>query len=626
MARPEKIRLGDLLIQQGLLTPEQLKTALEEQKRTGRKLGRVFVDSGFITEESISKALAKQLHVPYVDLAKFSPKPELIKLLSETQARRYRAIALSADAQGQVLVGLADPTDLSAYDDIARIVRRDIALAVVDESQLLPMLDRVYHRNEEIAGLAQELSTEMSDIPAEFGALLGLSDNAEDAPVVKLLYMVFEEALRTRASDIHIEPQESSLRIRFRIDGVLHVQTDKADIRIASAVALRLKLMSGLDISEKRLPQDGRFHITLRNSQVDIRISTLPTQYGESIVMRLLAQNQGILALDHMGMPPHILSRLRRALARSRGMVLVTGPTGSGKTTTLYAALNELNEPGKKIITVEDPVEYRLPGLNQVQVHEKIDLTFGKVLRTVLRQDPDIVLVGEMRDQETAEIGMRAAITGHLVLSTLHTNDAVTTPIRLLDMGVPRYMVALSLQLVLAQRLVRTICENCKEPHALSPDEREWLRYELKDKVDSPVYYQGRGCARCNNTGYAGRTGIYEFLEMTKDLVEAADAADPSVFIHAAQKQMGGYTLRYDATRLVLAGRTTVAEAMRVSQDQEDSAPEAAEAKDLAAGLMLAAPGRTPASPAPASPAAAAPHAPLRGADLAAALRQAGKE
>ena len=422
MPPPQKVRLGDLLIQQGLLTEEQLKIALDEQKRTGRKLGRVFVESGYVTEEGISQALARQLRIPFVDLKNFTPKPDLIKLLLEAPARRFRALVLEQLPDGRLQIGLADPTDLQAYDEITRLVKREIDLAVVTESQLLAMVDRVYHRGEQITGLAKELTAELGDIPIEFGDLLGLNPGAEDAPVVKLLQTVFEEAMRLRASDIHFEPQEKSLRIRFRIDGVLHIQTE-ADGKVSSAVALRLKLMSGLDISEKRLPQDGRFNIKVRGNPVDVRISTLPTQFGESVVMRLLAQNTGLLELDRIGMPERVLDRLRHALKRPSGMVLVTGPTGSGKTTTLYAALNELNSPEKKVITVEDPVEYRLSGLNQVQVHEKIDLSFSRVLRTVLRQDPDILLIGEMRDQETAEIGMRAAMTGHLVLSTLPFSD-----------------------------------------------------------------------------------------------------------------------------------------------------------------------------------------------------------
>lgn len=569
MPPPQKVRLGDLLIQQGLLSEEQLKIALDEQKRTGRKLGRVFVESGYVTEEGISQALARQLKIPFVDLKNFSPKPDLIRLLPEAPARRFRALVLDQTADARLLIGMSDPTDFQAYDEITRLVKREIELAVVTESQLLAMIDRVYHRGEQITGLARELTAELGDIPIEFGDLLGLTPGAEDAPVVKLLQTVFEEALRLRASDIHFEPQEKNLRIRFRIDGVLHIQTE-ADAKIASAVALRLKLMSGLDISEKRLPQDGRFNIKVRGNPVDVRISTLPTQYGESVVMRLLNQNTGLLGLDRMAMPERVLERFRHSLKRPSGMVLVTGPTGSGKTTTLYAALNELNSSEKKVITVEDPVEYRLPGLNQVQVHEKIDLSFSRVLRTVLRQDPDIVLIGEMRDQETAEIGMRAAMTGHLVLSTLHTNDAISTPIRLLDMGVPRYMVALSVHMVVAQRLVRLICTNCSEPYTPTPAEREWLRYELGDNVDQHTYHHGRGCAHCGNNGYQGRTGVYEFLEMSDAVVEAINHEDPGEFMRVARQQMAGETLRSDAVRLILAGRTTVSEAMRISNQYEE--------------------------------------------------------
>jgi len=568
MARPEKIRLGDLLIQQGLLTDEQLKFALDEQKRSGRKLGRIVVESSFVTEEAISQALARQLQVPFVDLKHFNPKPELINLLPEAQARRFRAIVLS-EIDGRLRVGFVDPTDLQAYDDIFRILHREIDLAVVAESELLSLIDRVYRRTEEISGLAKELTADLGDVPVEFGDLLGTATGAEEAPVVKLLQTVFEEAMRSRASDIHIEPQERSLRVRFRIDGVLHVQMD-ADAKIASALALRLKLMSGLDISEKRLPQDGRFAIKVRGNMIDVRISTMPTQFGESVVMRLLNQNTGLLGLDRLNMPARTLERLRHAVRRPSGMVLVTGPTGSGKTTTLYATLSELNTTEKKIITVEDPVEYRLPGINQVQVHEKIDLSFERVLRAALRQDPDIVLVGEMRDQTTSEIGMRAAITGHMVLSTLHTNDVISTPIRLLDMGVPRYMVALSLQLVLAQRLVRVVCENCAEPHIPEPHEHEWLRYELGDTVDKRRYLQGKGCAHCGGTGYSGRTGVYEMLEMTNDLVAAINTADTGAFVEAARKQMAGETLRRDAVRLVVKGRTTIEEAMRISTQLED--------------------------------------------------------
>jgi MSHA biogenesis protein MshE len=567
MARPEKVRLGEILVQQKLLTQEQLKLALEEQKRSGRKLGRVFIEQGYVTEEEISEALAKQLQIAYINLKYYNIKPAVTQKLPETQARRFRALVLE-DNPNAYKIGMADPTDLNAYDEITRILKREIEVAVVTESQLLATVDRVYRRTDEISDLAQELQAEIGDDVVDFGAL-AVTPGLEEAPVVKLLQSVFEDATQVRASDIHIEPQEKKLLIRFRIDGVLHLQTE-ADSKIASALVLRLKLMSGLDISEKRLPQDGRFNVKIRNAMVDVRISSMPTQYGESVVMRLLNQSGGILTLDKLGMPPYILERVQAVLHRPSGMMLVTGPTGSGKTTTLYAALAQLNTSERKIITVEDPVEYRLQGINQVQVHEKIELTFARVLRSALRQDPDIILVGEMRDQETVETGLRAAMTGHLVLSTLHTNDAITTPIRLLDMGAPRYMVALSLQLVLAQRLVRLVCESCTENYTLLPGEHEWLAQELGSKVDAHRYVKGKGCSHCNGTGYLGRTGVYEMLEMTKPVVEAANQENPALFVDVATREMGKNHLRAHAVQLVVEGKTTVDEAMRINNQFED--------------------------------------------------------
>ena len=568
MGRPEKIRLGEILVQQKLLTEDQLKTALDEQKRSGRRLGRVFIEKGFITEEQISKALSRQLGAAYIDLKHYNIKRDVIGKLPETQARRFRAMVLE-DKGETFTVGMADPTDLTAYDEIARILKRDIELAVVTETELLRAIDRSYRRTEEISGLAQELQADLGDSAAiDFGALT-TTPGAEEAPVVKLLQTVFEDATQARASDIHIEPQERRLQIRFRIDGVLHLQTE-ADSKIASAVVLRLKLMSGLDISEKRMPQDGRFHIKVRNAAIDVRISTMPTQYGESVVMRMLNQGSGILGLENIGIPEGMLAKVREVIQRPSGMVLVTGPTGSGKTTTLYAALNELNTEERKIITVEDPVEYRLPGINQVQVNEKIELTFDRVLRSALRQDPDVVLVGEMRDEKTVETGLRAAMTGHMVFSTLHTNDAVSTPVRLLDMGAPRYMVALSLQLVIAQRLLRVICESCTEDYQPLPGEHEWLRSELGDQVDQFKYKHGRGCSHCNGTGFVGRTGVYEMLEMTKPVVEAANNDDVRQFMKIAREQIGRRTLRHHAAQLAASGRTSPNEAMRVSSQLAD--------------------------------------------------------
>jgi MSHA biogenesis protein MshE len=571
MARPQRFRLGDLLIQQGLITPAQLDDALAEQKRSGRKLGRVFIDRQWVTEAGIAQAVAGQIGAPYVDLSEEPPQPEAARLLPEVHARRLRALPIALGDHGRLYVALADPTDLGAYDEVARLTRREIDLVVVPESQLLAAIEQAFRAEDEIAGFARELTSELSSVEDGLASLMGAGAlSAEDAPVVRLLASMFEQALRSRASDIHIEPMERHLRIRFRIDGVLHVQT-QTEPKIASAVALRLKLMSGLDISEKRLPQDGRFQVQVQAGAVDVRISTLPTQFGESVVMRLLTRSAALMSLDRMGLPPRADTALRRALARPSGMILVTGPTGSGKTTTLYAALNELNDTERKIITVEDPVEYRLPGLNQVQVMDKIDLSFARVLRAALRQDPDVLLIGEMRDQTTAEIGVRAAITGHLVLSTLHTNDAASTPLRLIDMGVPRYMVAMSLQLVLAQRLVRTVCPTCAAPVAPTAQQQEWLRVQLgQQQVDLSRLRQGQGCSDCNQTGYSGRTGIYEFVEMTPPLAEAISSGDPARFALAARQQMAGHTLRRDALRLALHGRTTLDEAMRAGNQGED--------------------------------------------------------
>jgi MSHA biogenesis protein MshE len=566
MGRPEKIRLGDLLVGQKIVSQEDLKTALEQQKRSGRKLGRVLVELGFVTEDQIGEAIARQLNIPFVNLKFFNTSHEVVRRLPEAQARRFRAIVLEERA-GRYLVGMSDPTDLFAYDEISRILKREIQTAVVNEGLLIHTIDRLYRRTDEISGHAKELEREMGDY-IDFGAL-GAGLGAEDAPVVKLLQTIFEDAAQVNASDVHIEPQETRVQFRFRIDGVLLPQTE-TDVKAGPAIVLRLKLMGGLDISEKRLPQDGRFAVMIRDMPVDVRMSTMPTQYGESVVLRLLNQRTGLLGLDHIGMPPEMLERFRAMIRRSNAMVLVTGPTGSGKTTTLYAALSELNTIDKKIITVEDPVEYRLTGINQVQINEKIDLTFARVLRSALRQDPDIILVGEMRDEETAQIGLRAALTGHLVLSTLHTKDAASTPIRLIDMGAPHYMVATSVQAVIAQRLVRLICESCAEPHAPNGHEERWLAAQPSFDIGGAEFKAGRGCSNCNGTGFQGRLGVYEMLEMTPELVRAANRNDTQLFIDAARKQMAGKTLGHSAFSLAAAGRTTLDEAIRIASAEEE--------------------------------------------------------
>lgn len=565
----KKIRIGDLLIQNNIITEEQLMTALAEQKKTGRKLGRALIELGFVEEDKLLNLLSQQLKVPFVQLRHYQFDPELIKKLPETQARRFRAIVLD-EQQGELLVGMADPMDLMAYDEIARVVNQAINVAVIRESELLNTLDMVYRRTDEISSLAVELDSELEDDAFDLAALTATGDDS-DAPVVKLLQSIFEDAIQARASDIHIEPDESVMRIRQRIDGVLQEQVMK-ETRINAALVLRLKLMSGLNISEKRIPQDGRFNIRVKARSVDVRLSTMPTQYGESVVMRLLDQTDGILSLEKIGMPAKILSRFRVAISRPHGLVLVTGPTGSGKTTTLYSALSELNKPEVKIITAEDPVEYRLPRITQVQVNPKVGLTFSSVLRACLRQDPDIVLVGEMRDQETAEIGLRAAMTGHMVMSTLHTNDAIGSAMRLIDMGAEPYLVASSLQGVIAQRLIRRICQNCSKEYQPTTQESIWLssmlqknKHSTAEDISSFKFKHGSGCYQCSNTGYKGRVGIYEWLEMDDACLSALRRADSDAFSEAAHNNQYYEPLEICALHSAREGVTSLDEVFRVS-------------------------------------------------------------
>ena len=567
MGRPEKIRLGDILVAHKVVTADQLGLALDQQKKSGRRLGRVLVEQGFLTEEQLCEAISRQLDIPYVNLKFYQLNRDVIRRLPEAQARRFRAIVLE-DRRASYLVGMADPTDLFAFDEVVRLLKRDVQPAVVSEAQLMQTIDQVYRRTDQITGLAKELERDVGDAYIDFGAL-GAGVGAEDAPVVKLLQSIFEDAVGVNASDVHIEPLERRLQIRFRIDGALMPQTE-ADPKIAPALALRLKLMAGLDISEKRLPQDGRLMVSVREQKIDVRLSTMPSQYGETVVLRLLNRRATLQPLDHLGMPQEIRDRFSDIIRRSAGMILVTGPTGSGKTTTLYAALAELNTPDRKIITVEDPVEYRLPGITQVQVNEKIDLDFARVLRSTLRQDPDVILVGEIRDEETAQIGLRAALTGHLVFSTLHTKDAASTPLRLIDMGAPGYMVATSVHAVIAQRLVRLICESCAVDDKPDGHEARWLISLLGAAWNERRFKRGKGCTHCNGIGYAGRTGVYEMLEMTPDLARAANVSDPNKFLEAARPHLKGRTLIDRALELVFSGRITVTEAMKVAVALED--------------------------------------------------------
>lgn len=561
MASPlRKARLGELLIAAGEITPEQLENALVEQKRSGRKLGAILIHLGMTTEERILKALAQQLNLPIIDLKRYPLDPNVAKKLPENLARRHRALLL---AEGPPpLIALADPTNLFAYDEIAQALRAQPDVALTREEDLLFALDTVYRQTDKIARIAKDLGEALAETETDLNQLLRAED-LSDAPVVKLLQSLFEEAAVTRASDIHIEPDEKVLRLRLRIDGALHEQIVE-EKRIAPAVVSRVKLMSGLDISERRLPQDGRFAITVRNRRFDVRVSTMPTQYGESVVMRLLENDLSRFDLEKLGMPPKILTRFRQQVARPHGIVLVTGPTGSGKTTTLYAALKELNTPQRKIITAEDPVEYRLERINQVQVKPEIGLTFAEILRTALRQDPDVILVGEIRDSETVEIALRAAITGHMVLSTLHTNDAPSAVERLIDMGAPPFLLAAAIRAVIAQRLVRRICPDCIEPDPLDDATRNWLAAQsLPSGAFTPM--RGRGCARCNMTGYRGRIGVYEYFEPSYAQLDALRRNDLATFNRLVREAPDYHTLLDHGLTLVAQGVTTVAEVIAMS-------------------------------------------------------------
>ena len=556
-----KVRLGDLLIEKNLISEASLMSALAEQKKTGGKLGRILIDNGFVDEEAMARALSTQLHIPYVDLSTFELKPALVQRLPETDARRYRAIVLKETVDG-LMVGMGDPTDIISYDKLVAALRCHVELAMIKESDLLRNIDRMYNNGEELQSLASEVGKELSDSTFDLDKLLVVSSRS-DAPVVRLIQSIFESAVRSSASDIHIEPDENVLRIRRRLDGILHEQIVE-DKSIATAMVSRLKLMAEADISERRLPQDGRFSVNVSDKQIDVRLSTIPTRTGEGVVMRLLDHSNALNTLDQLGMPAELMQRFRKIIKKPHGLVLVTGPTGSGKTTTLYSALNELNTAQRKIITIEDPVEYRLPRINQVQVNSKVGLDFARVLRTALRLDPDVLLLGEIRDRETGEIALRASLTGHLVLSTLHTNDAVGSAIRLVDMGLEGYLVASSVQAILAQRLIRRLCTSCST--AVKPDanEQAWMHNEAGIELDNHAFYRGSGCNQCNQTGYRGRIGIYELLVMEPELAEALRRGDLNEFQRAALAQPGYTPVVTSALEYAQKGITSIEEVIRL--------------------------------------------------------------
>lgn len=555
----KKIRLGDLLLAQGIVTKEDLERAYNKQSESGEKLGRILVEEGLVQERQLFELLAKQLDLEFLDLSSFEIDKNLALSLSETYARRYRALILGKE-KDKLLVGLADPMDVYAFDELSKIIKQPLKRVVVCESLLLDLLSDIYRHSQEISQYAEELSGEV-EAGSSLESMFATDLEGEDAPVVRLLLSLFKDAVQAKASDIHIEPGKNSLRIRLRVDGILQ-ENVLDDVRIARPLVQRLKMRSGLDISEKRVPQDGRFDIAVSGKAFDVRVSTMPTVFGESVVMRLLDQSSPVMSYEDLGMNEAMIVSLKRIYSKPHGMLLVTGPTGSGKTTTLYSILNKLNTPERKIITAEDPVEYRLSRINQVQVNRKIDLDFSRILRTMLRQDPDVIMVGEIRDHETAQIALRAALTGHFVLATIHTNDVMTSAFRLIDMGVEGYMVASSINGVLAQRLVRRLCPLCSSEYEASTSELKWLNQF--SSVESATLLKAEGCHKCYKTGYQGRIGVYELLEMNHHLASSLRANDTRAFADAVMTLPDHKPIANQVFDLVFSKKTSMEEAIRV--------------------------------------------------------------
>ncbi|MDP3704848.1 MAG: GspE/PulE family protein [Legionellaceae bacterium] len=559
-------RIGELLLEAGLINQKQLDQAIELQKKSGERLGQILIKMNVIAEEDVLKLLSKQRNLPFVDLLFQEIDPLIVKLLPEMHAKEYSAIILEEQQPGgTLLVGMVDPMDINAVDAISKILKREIKTALISETLLLSMFDRLYRRTNEISNFAKELSSEMGDeLVISRDHLFDETMEVEEqrAPVVKLLNSLFRDAVQAGASDIHIEPDQKTLRIRFRIDGVLneYIFNEK---RITAALIQRLKLRANLDISEHRIPLDGSFSFDLKGQAYDVRLSTVPTVNGESLVMRLLKQSTAIADLSRLGFDKSMVRRIEAIYNKPYGMLLVTGPTGSGKSTTLYSILTRLNTPERKIITVEDPVEYRIGRLNQVQVNEKIDLSFSRVLRAVLRQDPDVIMVGEIRDADTALIGMRAAVTGHFVLATMHTNDAVSSALRLVDMGAEGFMVAAAVKAIIGQRLIRNLCRVCKKDHEPDQLELAWLKSMHVDP-SSIQCKDAEGCSHCGMHGYTGRTGVYELLELNNDMITALRLSDVAGFAKAALDCKSYQPLTQSVLTLVKQGVTSINEAIRV--------------------------------------------------------------
>lgn len=559
----KKLRLGDILVNHKVITQEQLEQGLKLQKGSGRKLGETLVDENIVTEEAIARALSAQLNIEMVDLSGTEISEDILKLINSSIARKYKAIPyMFHQGNANVLkVAMADPMDMIAIDDFTIVTNMQIEPVVSTPTQIILAIDKAYGTSDAISvanKYAQEKEEQFQDEEDDI-----YNEDINNSPIVQLVKSMIEQAVRQRASDIHIEPMERQVRVRYRIDGALYERMVYSN-RLLPAIVARVKIVGGMDITEKRKPQDGRITQVVDRQEFDIRVSILPTVYGEKIVMRLTSKNALTKEKSQLGFAEQELKQFDHILKNPHGIILVTGPTGSGKSTTLYTALSELNKEDVNIITVEDPVEANIDGINQVHVNAKANLTFASALRSILRQDPDIIMIGEIRDGETAGIAVQASITGHLVVSTLHTNSAAGTIGRLVDMGIEPYLLADSIVGVIAQRLVRRLCPNCKKQVEASNDQKELLGLPLEENVQ---IYEPCGCSQCDMTGYKGRIGVYEIMEISPKLKHVIGRNGSVEDIKEVALEEGMSTLRMSATRYVIEGVTSISEMMKVSFD-----------------------------------------------------------
>ncbi|MDD2714511.1 MAG: ATPase, T2SS/T4P/T4SS family [Candidatus Wallbacteria bacterium] len=558
---PPKKRLGDALIEQGLITQEQLSEALKVQKVKKMRLGLVLSDLGFCSEEDILTVLSKQLGVPKVNLTEYQVTLKVLELVPAKIAQKHEIIPLFIEGN-HLTVAMSDPLDVFVIDQLQYMTGYTIDMVISTREQILGAIQKYYGTVRDMDAVVDEFDTKDDGKSAEMEESVGVNDVEQDNPIVKFVELTIKEAVKEKASDIHVEPEEKNLRIRYRIDGVLQ-QVKNVPNNVKNAILSRIKIISGMDIAEKRLPQDGRMHLKFEGKEIDIRVSSLPTAWGEKIVMRLLDTSSVMIGIDQLGFLEEQQKQFQRCLKEPNGIILLTGPTGSGKTSTLYAGLNYIKSPNINITTVENPIEYKISLINQVQTKTEIGMTFANALRAILRQDPNVIMIGEIRDVETAEIAIESALTGHLVLSTLHTNDAPQAIVRLNEMGIEPYLLTPTLLLVIAQRLARRICTRCKEEFV--PDKELLLEIGLKPEKEWK-FFRGKGCSYCNKTGYSGRAGIHESLILNDDIRKMIIAKESASEIKKVAVRCGMDTLRVSAIKKMLMGITTAEEVLRVTK------------------------------------------------------------